>query len=116
MPEVSWSFAEVRFIDREQVIRDLRRAVAEARARYPEIAKVYLFGSLVQGTWTADSDADLIVVVRRDFKSFSESCPYQIYTPAIPTDSLVYSEADFVRLRDDPGSFLSQNLKTALEL
>jgi tRNA nucleotidyltransferase (CCA-adding enzyme) len=107
---------EVRFIDREQVIRDLRRAVAEARARYPEIGKVYLFGSLVQGTWTADSDADLIVVVRKDFKSFSESCSYQIYTPAIPTDSLVYSETDFVRLRDDPDSLLAQNLKSALEL
>jgi hypothetical protein len=116
MPEASSSFAEVRFIDREQVIRDLRRAVAEAKARYPEIANVFLFGSLVQGTWTADSDADLIVVVRRDFKSFSESCPYQIYTPAIPTDSLVYSEADFGRLRNDPDSFVSQSLKSALEL
>jgi len=57
-----------------------------------------------------------MVVVRRDFKSFSESCPYQIYTPAIPTDSLVYSGTDFVRLRDDPESFISQNLKSALAL
>jgi hypothetical protein len=116
MPEASSNFAEVRFIDRDQVIRDLRRAVADAKARYPEIVHVYLFGSLVQGTWTADSDADLFVVVRRYFKAFSDSCPYQIYTPAIPTDSLVYSETDFVRLRDDPGSFVSQNLKSALEL
>jgi len=116
MPEASWNSAEVRFIDRDQVIRDLRHAVAEAKVRYPEIAKVYLFGSLVQGTWTADSDADLIIVVRREFKVFSESCPYQIYAPSIPTDSLVYSEADFERLRSDPGSFLAQNLKCAVEL
>ena len=116
MPEAFSNFAEVRFIEREQVIRDLRRAVAEAKALYPEIATVYLFGSLVQGTWTADSDADLIVVVRRDFKSFSESCPYQIYTPVIPTDSLVYSETDFERLQDDPDSFVSQTLKSALAL
>ena len=116
MPEASSNFAEVRFIEREQVIRDLRRAVAEAKALYPEIATVYLFGSLVQGTWTADSDADLMVVVRRDIKSFYDTCPYQVYTPAIPTDTLVYSETDFVRLRDDPESFVSQNLPSALEL
>ena len=90
--------------------------MAEAKARHPEIVNVYLFGSLVQGTWTADSDADLIIVVRKDFKSFSESCPYQIYTSTIPTDSLVYSETDFARLRDDPDSFVSQNLTSALEL
>ena len=116
MAELSSNFAEVRFIDREQVITDLRRAVAEAKDRYPEIREVYLFGSLVQGTWTADSDADLMVVVRREFKSFSESCAYQIYTPVIPTDSLVYSETDFGRLRDDPESFVSQTLKSALAL
>jgi hypothetical protein len=116
MPEAPSNSAEVRFIDREQIIRDLRRAVAEAKVRHPEIVNVYLFGSLVQGTWTADSDADLMVVVRRDIKSFYDTCPYQVYTPAIPTDTLVYSETDFVRLRDDPESFVSQNLPSALEL
>ena len=116
MPEASWNSAEVRFIDRDQVICDLRRAVAEAKVRYPEIVKVYLFGSLVQGTWTADSDADLIIIVRREFAAFSESCPYQIYAPSIATDSLVYSEADFEKLSSDAGSFLAQNLPGALEL
>jgi predicted nucleotidyltransferase len=116
MPEAFSSFAEVRCIDHDQVIRDLRRAVAEAKARYPEIVAVYLFGSLVQGTWTADSDADLFVVVRGVFKAFSDSCRYQIYSSLIPTDSLVYSEADFERLRQDPSSLVGTNIPTALEM
>ena len=116
MPEAFSSFAEVRCIDRDQIIRDLRRAVAEAKVRYPEIVTVYLFGSLVQGTWTADSDADLFVVVRGVFKTFSESCRYQIYSSLIPTDSLVYSEADFDRLRRDPSSLVGMNVPTALEM
>ena len=116
MREESSNFAEVRFIDRDQVIRDLRQAVAEAKARCPEIVKVLLFGSLVQGNWTADSDADLIVVVRKDFSDFFESCCYQIYTNSISTDSLVFSETDFEKLASDPTSFLAQNLPTALEL
>jgi predicted nucleotidyltransferase len=116
MPEASSSFAEVGWLDRDQVIRALRRAVAEAKTRYPEIVAVYLFGSLVQGTWTADSDADVLVVVRGVFHNFSDSCRYQIYTPAIPTDSLVYTEADFERLRRDPESIVGMNLISAMEL
>ena len=116
MPETSSSFAEVRFIDRGQILSDLRRVVAESKARYPEIVAVYLFGSLVQGTWTADSDADLFIVVRTIFKTFSDSCRYQIYSPSIPTDSLVYSEADFERLRQDPSSLVGKNFPTAIEL
>ena len=116
MPEKSWNSVEVRFIDRDQVIRELRRAVAEAKLRYPEIIKVFLFGSMVQGNWTADSDADLIVVVRKNFSSFSDSVPYQIYAKSIPTDSLVYSESDFGRMASDPESFLAQNLRSAIEL
>ncbi len=116
MPEKSWNFAEVRFIDRDQVIRDLRQAVAEAKSRYPEIVKVLLFGSFVQGTWTADSDADLIVVVRKDFANFLDRSRYQIFTNAIPTDSLVYSEDEFEKRACDPSSFLAQNLSSTLEL
>jgi len=116
MPERSWNSAVVRFIDRDAVNRDLRQAVAEARARYPEIIKVYLFGSFVQGTWTADSDADLIVVVRKRFTRFSDSVPYQIYCPSVPVDSLVYSEDDFNQMMAEPESFVAQNVSTAMEL
>ncbi len=116
MRERSSSFAEVRFIDREKVLADLRRAVATAKSRYPEIGRVYLFGSLVQGNWTADSDADLIVVVRSEFPDILDRSPYQIYTRAIPTDTLVYSESEFERLSRDRESFLGRNLSSAVEL
>lgn len=98
------------------MLADLRCAAAEAKALYPEITRVFLFGSLVQGNWTADSDADLIVVVRKDFPGILERSPYQIHTRAIPTDSLIYSEREFDQLSGDPSSFLGRNLPTALEL
>jgi predicted nucleotidyltransferase len=116
MRETFSTFAEVKFLDRNQVIRDLRQAVAAAKAARPEIVRVFLFGSFVQGNWTADSDADLIVVVRRSFLDLLSRSPYQIFTPAIPTDSLVYSEREFEELSKDPSSFLAQNLSAAVEL
>ena len=117
MPEPLSSFAEVRFLDYDQILNDLRQAASEAKAAHPEIVKVLLFGSLVQGNWTADSDADLIVVVRREFPDFLGSrSPYQIFTRSIPTDSLVYSEREFEQMSRDPDSFLAQSLPTALQL
>ena len=117
MPEPLSSFAEVRFLDYDQVLSGLRQAVSEAKAAHPEIVKVLLFGSLVQGNWTADRDADLIVVVGREFPDFlSSRSPYQIFTRSIPTDSLVYSEREFEQMSRDPDSFLAQSLPTALQL
>ena len=116
MPEQSWRGAEVRFIDYDQVLADIRRAVAEAKAARPEIVKVYLFGSLVQGNWTADSDADLIVVVSREFADIFERGNYHISVKSIPTDTVVYSESEFAKLAQDHSSFLAQNLPTAIEL
>lgn len=116
MQNKSWSGAEVRFIDYDQTLRNLRQAVAEAKAAHPEIIKVLLFGSLVNGTWTAASDADLIVVVRKELSRFSSRAPYHVFAEGIATDSLIYSEAEFERLARDPESFLGQNLPTALEL
>ena len=107
---------EVRFIDYDETIRKLREAAAEAKAAHPEIVKVLLFGSFVQGTWTADSDADLFVVVRKELSDFFSRSPYMIFAPGISVDSIVYSEGEFERLSRDPESFLAQNLPTALEM
>jgi hypothetical protein len=46
MLEPSWTGAEVRFIDYDQTIHNIRKAVAEAKAAHPEIVRVFLFGSL----------------------------------------------------------------------
>ena len=106
----------MRFIDRDAVLEDLRRAAAQARAAHPEIQRVLLFGSLVRGNWTADSDADLIVVVDREFPDFLERSRYQIHCRSMPTDTLVYSRTEFDELARTPGSLLAENLPFTIEL
>ena len=75
-----------------------------------------LFGSLARGNYTAESDADLIVVVRREFGGVLERARYQIHSALIPIDTLVYAQSEFERLAGDSSSFLSQNLAGAIEL
>lgn len=116
MPTTSSGSVEVSFLDRDRVLEELRRAVGQARALHPEIVRVFLFGSLARGDYSAASDADLIVVVRRDFQGVLDRAPYQIHTPVISTDTLVYSEPEFERLAADPTSFLARNLPGAIEL
>lgn len=108
--------AEVRFLDRAAVLDDLQRATAAARRAHPEILRVLLIGSLARGDWTADSDADLVVVVDREFLGLLERSRYQIHSSAIPTDTLVYSRAEFEALAADPRSLLSESLACAAEL
>ena len=58
------------------------KAATEARRVHPEVVKVYLFGSLVKGNWTADSDADLIVIVpQKDFPTLSEAAAPTRFSP-----------------------------------
>ena len=116
MPEQFFPSAAVRFIDRSAVLGDLRLAVAEARAARPEIGRVFLFGSFARGDWTAAGDADLMVVVDREFEDILDRSPYQIYTKAIQTDSLVYSRREFEQMAQDPESFVARNLAAAIEL
>jgi predicted nucleotidyltransferase len=49
-------------LDIEAVMAGLRRFAAELGAR-PEVREVVLIGSLAKGTWSARSDADVVILV-----------------------------------------------------
>ena len=106
MQDKSRSGAEVRFLDYDQILRELRQAVSEAKAAHPEIIKVLLFGSLAQGNWPADSDADLIVVVGREFPHFFGSrAPYQVLPARFPPTRSSILKPSFRSCRATPKAF-----------
>ncbi|MBO9362072.1 MAG: HEPN domain-containing protein [Thermoflexus sp.] len=51
-------------LDRDELLRRLRKAAAEALEVFPELQEVRLIGSLATGTATGTSDADLLLRVR----------------------------------------------------
>ncbi len=57
------SFAKVSPLNPDELNAEISRAVADLARRWPEIERVYLFGSLARGQAMPGSDADLIVVV-----------------------------------------------------
>ena len=56
-------FATSRFVDREAVVEQLRRAAKKLREERPEVRAVYCFGSFAEGIPTPRSDADILVMV-----------------------------------------------------
>lgn len=75
MPRRSSSSCGVVFLDRAAAIRRLRAAVAELRARRPDVVEAWLFGSLARGGATARSDADVLLVVDRDARRPMDRIP-----------------------------------------
>jgi len=56
------SSVRVRRLDLDAVLAAIEAWAATVAAR-PEVIGVVLFGSLVEGTWSASSDADVLVLV-----------------------------------------------------
>lgn len=69
-----------------------------------------------RGDYSAPSNAELIVVLGRDFQGVLDRAPCQIHTPVISTDTLASSESAFERPAADPAGFLARNLAEAIEL
>lgn len=65
MPQPSTSFAGATYLNKTRRLDDLRQAATRARTRMPSIRRMILFGSLVAGTPTPRSDADILVIVDR---------------------------------------------------
>lgn len=64
MRKSSSNSAGATYLDREARLRDLFMMAERAAARVPEIRRIILFGSMVNGIATPRSDADLLVEVR----------------------------------------------------
>ena len=52
------------WLDRDEAVGRVRRAAEQLVAARPDVASVYLFGSLAQGRAVPGSDADLLVLLR----------------------------------------------------
>lgn len=75
MPTASSSSARVTFLDVAASVDRLRAAARRLCETDPNVVAVVLFGSLAQGSATPSSDADLLVVLRRDQRRVIDRVP-----------------------------------------
>ena len=88
---------KTRFLDKEKVIAKLSKLAKKAKGKNRNILHVILFGSLVNNTYTAASDADILVILKRDSSRFMDRIPDLLYLFAdapLPVDVFPYTEQE----------------------
>jgi predicted nucleotidyltransferase len=83
-----------RFLNKDLVVQELRALALLARQAEPEIQGVVLFGSLAKDNYTPRSDADLLIILKRDSTPFLERIPrFQslFLTASLPVEVFPYT-------------------------
>ncbi|MCL2142746.1 MAG: nucleotidyltransferase domain-containing protein [Methanomassiliicoccaceae archaeon] len=78
--------------------------------------KIVIFGSVANGTATADSDVDILVVMSTELSYYRRSVPIRVAMRGIPVamDIFVLTPEEYERLRNDESSFASEISKTGV--
>jgi len=73
-------------------------------------AKIFLFGSYADGTATAESDVDLMVVMDSELPPHKRNIMLKRLFPkrAFSLDAFVYTPQEFQRYKDTPGTVVYQ--------
>lgn len=104
----SSSGSRSRFLDRELVLAELRRACRRACSKVPEIHSVLLFGSLARQNAGPRSDADLLVILKHSpHRRRMDRIPYllEAFSPSpFPLDIVPWtvSELESALAEGDP--------------
>lgn len=89
-----------------QVVRAAARDWARGMARRPEVLRIGIFGSYARGDAGVGSDLDLVVVVRDSSIPFqARPAGWHVLDLPVPAEVLVYTEAEWNRLRAAGGRF-----------
>jgi len=84
-----------KFLNKEQVIREMTALADKVRLRNNNIKKIVLFGSLVNDTYTALSDADLLVILKESKQRMVDRIPEMLLAfldAPVPVDIFPYRE------------------------
>lgn len=117
MRNESLDSVKIIWLDRKKVLEDLRRAVKEMAASYPEIEKVILFGSLARGDAVPGSDADLLIILSETSVPFLDRILR--YTPlgcGIGVEVFPYTRKEIEQMLQQGNHFIRRALAEGIEL
>lgn len=112
MPVRSSTSRVLKWPDREAVDAAVRALAARWVSEHPELRRVGYFGSYARGDWGVGSDVDLIAIVARSARPYTErALDFELTGLPVPADLLVYTEDEWRALADASPRF-AQRLAT----
>ncbi|MGQ0591900.1 MAG: nucleotidyltransferase domain-containing protein [Gammaproteobacteria bacterium] len=93
----------------------LQAWLARELGRHPDLQRFGYFGSYARGDWGVGSDLDLIAVVREADQPFERrALSWDLNPLPVPTELLVYTEAEWRRLLDTRSHFAETVMQQAV--
>ncbi|MBI4335135.1 MAG: nucleotidyltransferase domain-containing protein [Candidatus Omnitrophica bacterium] len=119
MQKRSSDFAGVRFLDKDKVINKLRDITARLCKENNNIQGMYLFGSLVKNSYKPGSDADILVILKKDKKPMPERIQEYLrffLSAPVPVDVFVYTAQELDNMKTCGNRFIAKITAEAVKL
>ena len=120
MPPSSSTSAGAIYLDKARRIDELRQAARRALLQLRSIRRMILFGSLVAGTPTPRSDADILVVVDTSLHAQSrDRVPDMLRAMSplpCPVDLFILTKDEFERAQDEGAPLVREALGSGIDL
>jgi predicted nucleotidyltransferase len=99
-------------------VLDLARKTARQIAdRYPEVMRIFLFGSFARGDYGIRSDLDLLIVLQASDETALERIDrFLAHAPVYPTDMLVYTDDELGARISSGDAFLIRALAESIQI
>ena len=102
MPVRSLSSSVLTWPDRDTVVTALRQWALQVPDGRPDVSRIGYAGSYARGDWGVGSDLDVVIVLRATDLPFERrSAAWDATALPVPTDVLVYTEAEWDALRTE---------------
>jgi predicted nucleotidyltransferase len=94
--EESSNSVKVFWLDQESLLREIRKVAQRVGEKNENILKIVLFGSLAEKRAVPGSDADIVIVLRQDAKSFIDRMVEWLekFSLDFPVEIFPYTEAE----------------------
>lgn len=109
MPVRSSSSSVLKWPDRESVDRAVREWAAGRAGEREDVVRIGYVGSYARGDWGPGSDLDLIVILEETDAPFEErGRAWDTLDLPVPADLLVYTRAEWRRMREAGRRFVRE--------
>jgi len=106
-------FVKVEAVDKKSLDRALHRYVERTVRDHPEVVAIILYGSFPKGSFTPQSDIDLLIVLKESRESILDRIPHFLdpYLP-FPLDVFPYTVSKLRRLFERSPKFKNEILSS----
>jgi predicted nucleotidyltransferase len=117
MPVKLLNSAVLKWPEKNKVLNEAKLWAKSMGLGDDNIVKIYCFGSICRGTWGVGSDLDIAIIIKKTTVPFiSRASLYNSSAISVPTDILVYTQAEITKLSREKSRFMDEIEKRSLLL